>query len=128
MQPRPIVGSRRLCGPELLLGVVRGAVVLFIEQQDVAVGLLVPRIRKPLALAVTAGAEGLRKDRDAAGHRLLPPTPQQRPRRSSRIPAAPWVLKDVEARSCASPYVKRKPPYWSSLKPGGLFVPKKLRG
>src|SRR5512132_3459560 len=43
MQPRPIAGSRRrLCGPELLLGVVRGAVVLFIEQQDVAVGVLVP--------------------------------------------------------------------------------------
>jgi hypothetical protein len=33
-------------------------VVLSIEQQDVAVGVLVPRRRKPLALAVTAGAEG----------------------------------------------------------------------
>jgi hypothetical protein len=60
MQPRPIAGSRRrLCGPELLLGVARGAVELFIEQQDVAVGVLVPRMGKPLALAVTLG-RGLR--------------------------------------------------------------------
>src|SRR5829696_3821209 len=68
MQPRPIAGSWRLCGPELLLGVARGAVVLFIASRT-----------SPWGCLFHACASHSRSE--------------ERPRRPSRTPAAHGCLK-----------------------------------